>query len=56
MQVQDFHLKSLEYDTGQIAVFWENLGHKHFVNMDCDTTLATHCDNTRKYCGNTHKY
>ena len=41
LKVQDYHLKmSLKYDTGQIAVFWENLGHKHFVNMDCDTTLA----------------
>ena len=32
--------QSLEYDTGQIAVFWDNLGHKHFVQMDCETTLA----------------
>ena len=37
------YLQSLEYETGQIGVFWDILWHKHFVCKNCETYLALEC-------------
>ena len=36
-------LQSLEYETGQIGVFWDILWHKHFVCKNCETYLTLEC-------------